>query len=95
MTIFEFIVEKINSKHIGETISRQELLVGYCYNSSTVGIYRRKLTLFGFLSDYDRGIYKKEQDIPSSLRSSHITKMSNIDIARLVKIKKITNQIKN
>jgi hypothetical protein len=100
MTNFELIVKCINNKKIGDTVSRQELMdCTTCHNgfhvSSTVDIYRRKLTLFGFLSNYSRGVYKKEQDIPTHLRSSHVTKISNTSIARLVKIRKITNQIKN
>lgn len=93
MTIFELIVECINNKKIGDTVIRQELInCTTCYTSSSVDVYRRKLTLFGFLSDYSRGVYKKEQDIPTHLKSSTVTKISNTSIARLVKIKKITNQ---
>ena len=99
MTKFKLIVECINNKKIGDTVSRQELIEystsgPVCYTSSTVDIYRRKLTLFGFLSDYDRGVYKKEQDIPSFLKSSMITKFSNNAISRYVKIKRLKDKLK-
>ena len=97
MSIYSLVVKCINNKNIGDNITRQELISYVSYETSSIDVYRRKLTLLGFLSSDGNGIYIKKKNIPSFIKSSMIInkKFNKKIIDRLIKIKKITKQLKN
>lgn len=82
MNVWQSIKEYINSKNIGVTIRRQEL-VYHVYKGpmparyrasygSTLDNYRRLLTKLGILEHTGRGEYKLKHYIRNELTTSHL-----------------------
>ena len=96
MTFLESIIEFINSKNVGDIISRKELIE--LTDSPSTDVYRRKLTIMGFIEYVDAGRYKKIKHIPSYINTSLIiqypkNKIMLETLDRSFKINKIKKKI--
>jgi len=71
MSAFSKLKDYINSIPIGETVYRKELI--RCLNSSSLDLYRRRLSLLGYISEGEGdGSYKKLKQIPDDLKTSDL-----------------------
>ena len=82
MNVWQLIKDYVNSKKIGDTIHRQELIY-HVYKGpmparyrasygSTLDNYRRLLTRLGILEHTGRGVYKVKHYIRKELTSTHL-----------------------
>jgi len=87
MSYFSNIKDYVNSKQIGDFVTRKELLQIAC-NASSVDPYRRCLVLCGFIEGTEKlGVYKKIKNIPDSLTSNKLTRNAYKNIRYSLKYK--------
>lgn len=81
-SIFSSIRNYINGcKSVGEDISRSELryVTNQC-SDSTMDTYRNKLTNVGYLKKTSAGHYQKIKDIPESLTTHELSRLSTLSL---------------
>jgi ribosomal protein S18 acetylase RimI-like enzyme len=90
-SIFSYLVDYINSKPVGEIIYRKDLHM-YVSNSTAIDVYRRRLSLLGYLSvGLANGQYEKLKDIPenfTSTESEYAYKNKRIKLNKNARVKK-------
>lgn len=83
----------INKREVDGIISRKDLCE--CLNySASVDVYRRVLTLIGFIEEYSRGQYIKRFNIPLDLTSTQAKEIAyskNDGITKYIRSLKIKN----
>lgn len=59
----------INSKEVGSLISRKDIIDA---TDAVPDVYRRCMTLLGYIKYESPGVYKKVKNIPKTVTSSHM-----------------------
>ena len=90
MSNWSELVNYINNLSNGDKFYRKKLL-SYISNSASIDVYRRSLTLCGYISTDSVGTFIKLDDIPLDLTSTLANKLAynNLELLKYKRKKKI------